>query len=232
MLGAMQANPGLGAMQANPGLQGNPGLRERKKAATRQALSEAAMRLAMEHGIVNVTADAIAAAVDVAPRTFHNYFSCKEEAIVAVVADRAEEVVDLLRARPEGESMWDALQAVMIEAFADEEAPDEQLAARMSFIRDNAAVLSEQLTVMKAIMERLADVVAQRSGTDVDRDLYPRLQACAAVMSTQFAVDQWLADPSPARRPVLIRQAFAMMRAGLPEPSPGTAAERCPSGPA
>jgi AcrR family transcriptional regulator len=40
------------------------GLRERKKAATRLTLSQAAIRLAVERGVGNVTADAIAEAFD------------------------------------------------------------------------------------------------------------------------------------------------------------------------
>ena len=76
----------------------NGGLRERKKAATREALSTAALRLALEHGPQNVRVDDIAEAAGVSPRTYNNYFSSREAAIVAAVAaERALRVSTALR---------------------------------------------------------------------------------------------------------------------------------------
>src|SRR5260221_14493834 len=85
------------------------GLRERKKRATRQALSLAAMRLAAQRGLENVLIDDIAAEVGVSPRTFNNYFSSKYEAICGLAVDRARRIGDELRQRPAGEPLWDAI---------------------------------------------------------------------------------------------------------------------------
>lgn len=49
-------------------------LRERKKLATRAALSHAAWSLMVERGLEAATPEAIAEAADVSPRTFRNYF--------------------------------------------------------------------------------------------------------------------------------------------------------------
>jgi AcrR family transcriptional regulator len=110
-----------------------PGLRERKKAATRKALSEAAMELAMEHGMANITAESIADAADVSPRTFHNYFSSKEEAIVAVVADNAGEMIEAFRARPPAEPVWDSLENALIDIFQTADGTDVELVNRLVF---------------------------------------------------------------------------------------------------
>src|SRR6266545_806054 len=70
-----------------------PSLRERKKQATREALRAAALRLALERGPENVRVDDIAEAAGVSPRTYNNYFSSREQAIVAAVtAERASRV--------------------------------------------------------------------------------------------------------------------------------------------
>jgi|tagenome__1003787_1003787.scaffolds.fasta_scaffold20946774_3 AcrR family transcriptional regulator len=76
------------------------GLRERKKAATRQGISDAATRLFEARGFEAVTLAEIAGAADVAQKTIWNYFGSKEElffdaepavldALVAAVRDGA-----------------------------------------------------------------------------------------------------------------------------------------------
>lgn len=59
-----------------------PGLRERKRLATRRAIQLAAVSIARERGLDATTVDEIARVADVSPRTFFNYFSSKEEAVV------------------------------------------------------------------------------------------------------------------------------------------------------
>ncbi|MEV6641490.1 helix-turn-helix domain-containing protein [Amycolatopsis sp. NPDC051371] len=83
-----------------------PRLRERKKLATREALSVAALRLALERGPGNVRVDDIADAAGVSPRTYNNYFSSREQAIVAAMtAERVLRIAAALRARPATEPL-------------------------------------------------------------------------------------------------------------------------------
>jgi AcrR family transcriptional regulator len=65
---------------AESGLE--PGLRERKKQQTRQAIHEAAIRLIDEQGLEATTIDQICYAADVSSRTFFNYFPSKSAALL------------------------------------------------------------------------------------------------------------------------------------------------------
>src|SRR5580692_5583252 len=92
-----------------------PGLRERKKLATKQALALAAMQLAVQRGLENVRVEDITDAVNVSRRTFTNYFSCKEEAIASLNTARFTQAVEALRGRPDGEPLADSLAEVFAE---------------------------------------------------------------------------------------------------------------------
>ena len=85
------------------------GLRERKKAATRQSLHDAAVRLAAEHGVESLTVEAIADAATVSRRTFSNYFASKEQALLHHDRARTVRLVELIRARPARESLMAAV---------------------------------------------------------------------------------------------------------------------------
>ncbi|MEV7568062.1 TetR/AcrR family transcriptional regulator [Streptomyces tanashiensis] len=91
------------------------GLRERKKQATREALREAALRLAVECGPDQVRVEDIAEAAGVSPRTYNNYFASREQAIVsAVTADREARIAAAVAAGPAG---------AFLDATADIEPP-------------------------------------------------------------------------------------------------------------
>jgi AcrR family transcriptional regulator len=69
--------------------------RDRKKAATRAAIADAALRLFLDRGYENVTVREVAAVADVSPTTLLNHFPSKE----ALVLDRGDEIAaELTRA--------------------------------------------------------------------------------------------------------------------------------------
>ncbi|WP_158888950.1 TetR family transcriptional regulator [Amycolatopsis anabasis] len=200
------------------------GLRERKKLATRQALSDAALALALEHGLENVRVEDIAAEAEVSTRTFRNYFSSKYEALAARHLDRARRAALELRERPRDEPLWDAvIHATLAQWDGDDGAADRSPSAEVTAgVRRLLAEPAFQAEVLKAGLaadSEFAAVIAERTGTDPRHDLYPRLVAAAVGATTQVVTDQWLrADPPVPLRP-LLRDALRQLAAGLPDPS-------------
>ncbi|WP_328321986.1 TetR/AcrR family transcriptional regulator [Kribbella sp. NBC_00382] len=77
------------------------GLRERKKAAARQAMSDAATRLFEQRGFDHVTLSEIAAAADVSVKTIFNYFGSKEDLFFDAEPQALENLLTAVRDGPE-----------------------------------------------------------------------------------------------------------------------------------
>jgi AcrR family transcriptional regulator len=199
------------------------GLRERKKRETRWALSSAALELALDRGLANVRTEDIAAQAGVSPRTFNNYFASKYEAIVWRHHERTRRTADVLRARPVDEPLWEAVIRAALDPLEGEGAGDrspkpEQIAGvRLMF--QEPELQSELMKAAIASESQLAAVVAERTGTDVERDMYPRLVAAAVGAAGHVATDQWLRADPPVPLLPLLRDALRQIAAGLPEPS-------------
>ncbi|HUB21438.1 MAG TPA: TetR family transcriptional regulator [Streptosporangiaceae bacterium] len=185
------------------------GLRERKKLAVRSALGSAAIRLAVERGLENVTIEDITAEADVSVRTFGNYFSSKYEAICAVGTDRARRIGAELLARPAREPLWDALvNAVLAHYEGADAAPGREWLAGLRLVLTAPAIRGEYLKVNSEMQRALAAALAARTGTDPEQDLYPEILAGAVIAATQVAVRRWAAADPPVPLAPLLRQAL------------------------
>ncbi|MFF0725239.1 TetR/AcrR family transcriptional regulator [Streptomyces sp. NPDC004134] len=81
-------------------MDGKPGLRERKKQRTREALSEAAVTLFLRHGFAAVSVAQVAEAAEVSKRTLFAYFPSKEDLVAHRLADHETDAARAVRARP------------------------------------------------------------------------------------------------------------------------------------
>jgi AcrR family transcriptional regulator len=196
------------------------GLRERKKLATRQALSQAALRLAVERGLDNLLIEDIAAEVDVSPRTFNNYFRSKFEAICALGVDRAEQLGTALRARPVSEPLWEAITEAVLEHYdVADNLPDREWIAAVRLVM-TAPVLQGEHLKMNATMQRvLADAIAERAGIDGERDMLPMIIAGAVTAASQVAVERWFTAASSTPLQPLLRQALNQLASACSPPT-------------
>src|SRR5215217_9793713 len=102
------------------------GHRQRKKQRTREQIVEAAYGLFAERGFAATTVADIAAAADIAPRTFFSYFPSKEEVVFYDFDGLFESLSAAIVGRPEGVSAIDALREWISEALPaeHEESPE------------------------------------------------------------------------------------------------------------
>jgi len=193
-------------------------LRERKKRETRLALSLAAVRLVSERGWDHVTVEDIAAEANVSDRTFRNYFSSKAEAIASRHLDRTMEIVDDLRARPADEPLWDAIkQAVLVHYNPPPGRRGRHPGAdAIRQALSEPAVHGEVLKASAAAQAELAKAVADRTGTDVKRDLYPKLVAAAINAGTALAIEHALSNRVSVVD--VLREVLDQFARGLPAP--------------
>jgi AcrR family transcriptional regulator len=207
------------------------GLRERKKQATRTALREAALRLALERGPDNVRVDDIAAAAGVSTRTYNNYFSSREQAIVAAVtAERESRVAEAVAARPAGVRLADAIVDAIVEQYTN---PAEHGRDALLLITTRPALREAFVDTATAIEGPLADAIADRLG---DTDRYPaRVLAASVAAAVHVALERWVqpaaASPTPGGLVVPSGSLPDLLRTALVPLTPALdAAEQRPMG--
>ncbi|MFI9007803.1 TetR/AcrR family transcriptional regulator [Actinosynnema sp. NPDC053489] len=166
------------------------GLRERKKLATRTALADAALRLCVAHGLDGVTVEQVATEAGVSLRTFFNYFSSKEEAVVAGDVATAAAFVRAFQDRPREEPVLHALHAALVAVVPDRVDPDR--VAQLRALRRTPALLPHQIAAFAVQERELAEVVAARVGVDPAADLYPAMFAATVMATLRVIVGWWL----------------------------------------
>ncbi|WP_329039565.1 TetR/AcrR family transcriptional regulator [Streptomyces sp. NBC_00178] len=87
-----------------------PGLRERKKRQTYQAVSDAAISMFLERGFDKVSVAEVAAAADISKPTLFRYFPAKEDLVLHRFADHEDEPARVVSGRPSGTAPLDALR--------------------------------------------------------------------------------------------------------------------------
>jgi AcrR family transcriptional regulator len=201
------------------------GLRERKKLDTRQALSDAALKLALEHGFDAVTREAIASLAGVSLRTFSNYFNGKYEALAHAQAERMRCSISLFRERPTDEPLWTSMTEAVLgpveEDFADGGGLVNGMPTRRELAEVRKLLLSPDVrnAVSRELYDEWVEAIAERTGTDARLDMYPRLVAAVVRAVGDAAMDAYVTADPPVAITVLLRKGMAAIAAGLPEPS-------------
>ncbi|MGW4243954.1 TetR/AcrR family transcriptional regulator [Nocardia sp. NPDC004722] len=187
------------------------GLRERKKQATREALRDAALRLALEHGPDNVRVEDIAEAAGVSPRTYNNYFSSREHAIVAAVtAEREARVAAAIAVRPAEDRLADVIVDAVLEQYAD---PGEHHRDALLLITTHPALRAMFLSDTDTLSKPLAEAIAERLGAPAE--FTAPVLAAAVAAAVRVALEHWLQPPATSGLVVVSGALPDLLRAAL-----------------
>jgi AcrR family transcriptional regulator len=193
------------------------GLRERKKARTREALGDAALELFARHGFDGTTVEEIAEACDVSPRTFFRYFPTKEDVLFGDSEQRCAALIAVLHAQPPELSPLAALHAAMRAMALDYCNERELLAKRSKVVQGSpnlrAYKLQHQRGWEDAVVEELTRRV--RTAGTVVTPLEIRLLTSVSIAALRAALDTWLEDATGPDLESLLDQAFERVSRGL-----------------
>lgn len=150
-----------------------PGLRERKKHATRKLIADTARGLFIERGFDAVTVSEIAREADVAEKTVFNYFPTKEDLFYSRLEAFQDEMLTAIRERQAGDSVLTAFidflstqRGVLAGASSkgtDNEAT-EQLRTITRVITESPALLARERQVFAGYAVSLAALIADETG--------------------------------------------------------------------
>ncbi len=169
-------------------------LRDRKKRRTRAALERATVRLSAERGYDHVTVEEIAAEADVSVRTFFNYFTSKDEALIGADPEAGPRMAERILAAPDEVSPFEAYRSSVLAEITDEldNARDLWL-LRKEVLMQRPDLLVRAFASNVESEQLLADAVARRAGLPGSH-LYPRLLVSAGSAAFRCAVTRWACD--------------------------------------
>ena len=187
--------------------------RAQKKATTKQAIQEHALRLFVEKGYDATTVDEIAAAAGVSHMTFFRYFPRKEEVVEYDEYDPLLE--DLIAARPPDEPPLVVLHnAIRVGLERILTTDREALLIRTRLVLRNPVLRSRNLVAQDTTRDLFANALARRAGL-TKPDLAMTVQASAALDAVGVAMMAWVEGNNDIDPVDLIDTAFAALEAGV-----------------
>jgi AcrR family transcriptional regulator len=188
------------------------GLRERKKAKTKAAIQQHALRLFRQQGYHATTVEQIAEAAEVSPSTFFRYFPTKEDVVLYDVLDPP--ALAAFRAQPAELSPIQALRGAMRQVFADLPAEEVEVQRqRDRLIRSVPELRAAMMDEFARNLDMLAELVAERVGRRAD-ELAVRTLA-GAVIGVGIAIWYTATDQTLIDSMALMDAGLAQLEAGL-----------------
>ncbi|WP_410657939.1 TetR/AcrR family transcriptional regulator [Amycolatopsis sp. lyj-112] len=189
------------------------GRRERKKAATRQAIADAALELFLERGYDQVSIRDIADAADVSTTTVFKHFSGKEALVFDEEEDREAALIAVVRERAAGQSIPDALRQHVLASWLPV-AEHPQAAEFSDLVESTPALRAYGERMWTRHTEALSTAIADDIGVPHD-DL-----ACRAL--ARFVLEIPAVAHGTQDRAAAVETIFDILTRGWRAPRPGT----------
>ncbi len=179
----------------------------------------AALDLAFTRGLRNVRVPEIAEVAGVSTRTFNNYFSSKEAAIVWPARVRTARMAADLLSRPDDEALGDALIASVIGRYGAREQRGVLrgwLPRFRSLVATEPGLHGEYLKAISDGEQALAEAIADRGGASLN-GLGCRVLAAMVLGAERAAVMYWIAGgEQPGALVDDVRAAVQLALGGVP----------------
>ena len=190
-----------------------PGLRERKKARTRWAIQEHALRLFAEQGYEQTTIDQIAAAADISPSTFFRYFKTKEDVVFADEYDPL--IAALITAAPAALSPLEAIRHAVVGQLGDVTDEDQAvIRARTRLIMSVPSLRARTYENLNGQIAVFTEPIAARMGREPDDPAV--LAFCGGVIGALLpAIYGWAEQEGKEKLSVAIIQALDALAEGV-----------------
>ena len=191
------------------------GLRERKKAARREALAAAAHDLVHEHGLDAVTVEMICDRVGVSPRTFFNYFDSKIDAVLGIATWEIDPgaTTAFVAGGPTGDLLLDCAELASAQLAAVSLDP-ERMSQIMQLVHREPQLLIRHMAWLEERCQVIEDLVADRNGTET---VGPAEKSAAMIVTVivRSALNHWdttgRTDPPITYVPVAVAELRALL---------------------
>ena len=144
-----------------------PGLRERKRVATKRAIEFAAISIVADKGLDRLTIDEIVHEAEVSARTFFNYFPSKEAALIGALPDLPDDasVEAFVTAGPDA-AMLPGISQLLVQANERSGEDIELGRARKAVLKDYPQLFAIRMASMREFEKQFETIVRRRIALD------------------------------------------------------------------
>jgi AcrR family transcriptional regulator len=199
------------------------GLRERKKLKTRESIQRTALRLFEKQGYEETTIEQIAAAAEISPSTFFNYFPTKEDVVLFDAYDPV--AFRLFLERPEDEPLEVGLREVLKKLAALFESDERMILARGRFFLEVPALRARLWDELERVQLLILEMLAKRTGRSPD-DFELRVAARVVTAAILEASKEWMQSNGRRGLAELANRALAVVESGARLRAPARAKPR------